>query len=345
MPRGAVGGATAQLIAVLAGRGVTVSRYQIERWRAAGGLPRPVRHGLGRGRGARSEPPDEETVQRAIMLAGASRRGARRFGSHPIERLALGIPVGDDEARRAIDDCLAEVGRQFGIDRGSGDQAWQERHDRIRKARAIAPVRWEDLLEAVEGGPARAEPSATRIRSGFSGMVDVLAGDDAVTDDVINWLAAGLRLPDEILDQIHNGVRVAELSGDASLIDSLKVMSLERLRRVARQTGLEQWRRALQVYLRVNSAQVFVAVLGALDIAGRPVDLGGTLRVDAHVVNQLRTHPVWDLANPHMVNLSSRRLPQSLTFGALGIIMAGQLELWENYFDRLVALTQPAPHA
>ncbi|MBB4751946.1 hypothetical protein [Actinoplanes lobatus] len=285
-------------------------------------------------------------MQRTIMLAATSRRGARRVGSHPIERLALGIPVADDEAGQAIDDCLAEVGRLFGIDRGSGDQAWQERHDRIRKARAIAPVRWEDLLEAVEGEPARTEPSAARIRSGFSGMVDVLAGDDdAVTDDVINWLAVGLRLPDETLDQIQDGVRAAELSGDASLIDSLKLLSLDHLRRVGRQTGLEQWRRALQVFLRVNLAQAFVALLGTLDIAGRPVDLGGALRVDAHVVNQLRTDPVWDLANPHMINLSSRRLPQTLTLGALGIIMAGQLELWETYLERLVTLTHPAPHS
>ena len=93
----------------------------------------------------------------------------------------------------------------------------------------------------------------------------------------------------------------------------------------------------------LNLAQAFVALLGTLDIAGRPVDLGGALRVDAHVVNQLRTEPVWDLANPHMINLSSRRLPQTLTLGAWGIIMAGQLELWETYLERLVALTHPAP--
>src|SRR5947209_2143400 len=116
MPRGPVGGATAALIRALAEQGVRVSAYQIERWRACGELPRPRRHGLGRGRGVASEPPDEQTVQRALVLAKSAQRGSRRFGAHPIEALALGLPVPEHAVRRAVDATLDEMARMTGAD-------------------------------------------------------------------------------------------------------------------------------------------------------------------------------------------------------------------------------------
>ena len=90
------------MIHALTEQGVRVSAYQIERWRPSGDLPRPVRHGRGRGSGAYSEQPDEETVRKAAWLAQVSRQGVRRLGSHPLERLAYGQLLSDTAARQAV---------------------------------------------------------------------------------------------------------------------------------------------------------------------------------------------------------------------------------------------------
>jgi hypothetical protein len=71
-----------RLIAALARRDIDVSDTQLERWRQAGLLQSPVRHGLGRGRGSTSEyPPD--AVDQAAELSALVRRG------QPMERVAL----------------------------------------------------------------------------------------------------------------------------------------------------------------------------------------------------------------------------------------------------------------
>lgn len=163
MPRGPVGGATAALIQALAGQGVSVSAYQIERWRTAGALPRPKRHGRGRGKGVVSEPPDESTVQRALVLARASRRGSRRFGVHPIERVALGLPVADDVFRRAIGTVLTQISAMFGTDAGDDDIGWQTRNDIAARLPHTAPFGLQELVDAVDEVPWFKSPLAPQL--------------------------------------------------------------------------------------------------------------------------------------------------------------------------------------
>lgn len=63
-----------EVIAAMADRGVHVSHYQLERWRAAGLIPRNVRHGLGRGSGSTSRPaPQMLSCVEAVARASISR--------------------------------------------------------------------------------------------------------------------------------------------------------------------------------------------------------------------------------------------------------------------------------
>lgn len=343
MPRGPIGGATAALIKAVADRGVKVSPYQIERWRAAGELDRPVRHGRGRGRGTASEAPTDETVHKTLALAATSRRGVRRFGAHPIERLARDLPLSDAEVRRAVDDTLIEVGRFLGADYGDGDNGWQARHDLTQRARAQAPVRWGDLLDAVEKKPARPEPSQDRVRAGFAGLVHTIAGhDEALPENVIDLLGVAAGLPETDVNDLHQHLREEQLHGGTSWADAVKAMSLQNFRHIAHQIEPDQWRRALPVFLQVTTYHMFIALAGALDIAGLPVDLGGQLRMDAHVVRQLRADPMWHLADAHMLNPTSRYRAQTLLLGALGMIMADQIDGWEKHLERIVELTGTA---
>src|SRR5438094_9490716 len=116
MPRGPVAGATAALIRAAAQRGVDISRYQVERWRAAGELPRVRRAGLGKGRGTVSEEPDEQTIHLAMTLARYSRQGSPRIHGHIVERFACGLPVPEREVRRAFAAQLDGVARMTAAD-------------------------------------------------------------------------------------------------------------------------------------------------------------------------------------------------------------------------------------
>lgn len=76
MPRTPPSGADAELIALLAARGVTVSAYQLERWRAQGLLPRNPYRSLGRGRG-RAAHLTPEIIATAELLGRTSRQGRK----------------------------------------------------------------------------------------------------------------------------------------------------------------------------------------------------------------------------------------------------------------------------
>jgi hypothetical protein len=96
-------------------QGLHVTPFQLERWRAAGLLPRNRRRGLGRGRGSVSEL-DETAVVSASAIARLARQGRRLAGSHVVERFAVGLPTSEDEVRAAF---AAELDRV--VDRLAGD--------------------------------------------------------------------------------------------------------------------------------------------------------------------------------------------------------------------------------
>lgn len=344
MPRGQVGGATAALIAALAERGVRASPYQIERWRASGELARPVRHGRGRGRGVVSEPPDESTVQAAMMLATASRRGSRRYGVHPVERFAAGLPVPDDVIRGAIDDVLADMARLVAADVTDADAGWQARHDlvaRVPYAQAV-PFSWQELLDAVDGPPVNADLPRPRVRSALAGVVHVLGGgSEVLSEDLIEYLGIFGHLPDDQLEQLRHARQEAELRGDDVWDRIAEDISIHRLRQLAVATDLDRWQRALSVVAIVSAYQTWVALAGMLALAGQQFDFGDHVRIDTAVVRKLQADPMWAVACRYRLNLKPKQRVRGLVLLAMGLLLPGHVEAMEAYQGRLVAAIHP----
>jgi hypothetical protein len=329
----------------VAAQGASVTAYQIERWRAAGDLPRPVRHGRGRGRGVVSEAPDEQTVQRAVMLARASRRGSRRLGSHPIERLAFGWPVDETTARQAIDDTLDEIGRVFGAGAEDEDAAWQAREAMARRMPA-STFRWQDLLDAAEGKPPPRQPPTARMRAAYSVMMHSIVGDsdDVAPDDIAEMLGLFGGLSPEVVDQLGVEQREADLRGEDPWREAFERMSTLRLPADARRIDIELWQRALAVFWLVMAQQFMVAMFGMLALAGNAVDLGPDLQITAEAVRKIQADPMWSVVNQYQLSRQPRRRVRELTLGALGMIIGGQVEAWENYLNRILAITHPNGH-
>jgi hypothetical protein len=53
---------------------------------------------------------------------------------------------------------------------------------------------------------------------------------------------------------------------------------------------------------------------------------------------------MWRIAGQYQLSIKPRRRVQQMVLGALGIIMGGQIDVWEAYRERLLAITHPAPH-
>lgn len=160
-----------------------------------------------------SEPPDEATVQQATVLAMSSRRGARRFGTHPIERVALGLPVPEHEVRQAVDTVLDQVGQMVGTDLVDGDAGWQARQDiAARAAREFDCFSWQDLVDAVDGALPRPDPPPGRRRAAAAGVVHAVGGGgEAVGEELVEMLGQVFDLPAEQVERLNRDRHAAEL--------------------------------------------------------------------------------------------------------------------------------------
>jgi hypothetical protein len=347
VPRGKVAGATAALIDALAEQGVHVSRYQIERWRASGELPRPVRHGLGRGRGVASEPPDEQTVQTTLVLARSARRGSRGFGAHVIERLALGRPVAESDVRRAVNAVLDDIARMTGADVPGEDTGWQARQSIVARipTRELAVAGWQDLLAAVDGEPERPELTRSRKRAAAAGFIHALGGGvEAVGDELIEMLGLLTRLTEDQAEQLRREQRDAELRGEDPWAGIAEQLSLQNLRRVAAAATLDELQRAAAAVATVAMIQVIVVLFGVLDLAGSRIDLDERLkRFDASMVRTLQADPMWPLASTVRLSPRPRARVRQLVLTSLGLLAARSLRPWEAYRDRLLDLYSYSP--
>ncbi|MFE2693742.1 hypothetical protein [Streptomyces mirabilis] len=128
MPRTPPTGADAELIALLAARGVKVSAYQLERWRAQGLLPRNPYRSLGRGRG-RAAQLTPEIITTAELLGRTARQGRKNAD---LTELVKGMSAHNPAVVRAacitgLTDLAHQTGAQPG--RGGPDDDAQARLD------------------------------------------------------------------------------------------------------------------------------------------------------------------------------------------------------------------------
>lgn len=340
MPRGAVSGATAALIHAVAEHGVQISAYQIERWRASGDLPRPVRRGLGRGRGTAGEPPDDATVYKAVVLAGASRQGSRRFGSHPIERVATGQSVPEPAVRKAVNAVLDQVAGMVAA-QTLGEAGWEARNKVVAQAaREVPGTTWQDLIDAADRAPERPVPPRAQRRRVAAGIIHALgAGDEALSDDLIEMTRLAAGLSEEEVQELGNVQLDAELRGEDPWGQVANEMSLDSLRRVADTASLPELERAIKVVGEVAGLHTLLVMIGLLDLVGSRPDLGERLnRFNVAMIHQLQADPVWPRASMYRLSASPRSRVRELVFFALGLLAIGQLDQIEAYRDRLLRL-------
>ncbi|MEV6319144.1 hypothetical protein [Streptomyces sp. NPDC051776] len=129
MPRTPSTGADAQIIARMAARGVKVSVYQLERWRAAGLLPRNSRRSLGRGRGTTADL-KPEVIRTAETLARSAQQGRKYVPTDLLQAVQAGDPAA---VRAAVIEGLTSfatrAGAALSTDSGRGDDGVDDRLD------------------------------------------------------------------------------------------------------------------------------------------------------------------------------------------------------------------------
>ncbi len=319
-----------------------LSPYQLERGRTAGALPRVTRHGLGRGRGTYAEEPDEDTDQKALVLARTSRQGSPRPGGHVIERLAAGVPVNETEVRRAFARELDRFAEMMAADAAADDDGWQARHDiAVRASREKLLTNWTNLVDSLDGQAIeRLQPSRARRRAGILGLIQAVGGsEDALADDLIEFLGlAGLG--EDELEELRSAQRLAELRGEDRWTLVVADMSMSNLRRCLADASIESLQRATAVVLQVSALTAIVVLFGGAQMAGADIDLPDRLRrYDAGMLRQLRADPAWGWAQTLMPVIRPRQRIRSVAMAAIYLlVIPGLLQLREADRDRLMSL-------
>ncbi len=279
---------------------------------------------------------------RAMVLAQGSRQGSRRPGNHPIERLAYGLPVAEDVVRNAIEAELDDVARLFGADVVDEDAGWQARQDIAARMPGTGVVSWQTLVNAFGGGPEPTEPPRSRVRAAVAGMAHALGGgSEATGDDLIDMFGMLSEVSEEQIQQMRRHLRNAELNGDDVWARMAEQMSIGNLRRKAAAISLDTWQRTLAAITVATSFQAMIVLYGGLHLAGKPVAMNTHFHIDGATVRQLEADPMWPEASRHQIGFKPQRRPRELVFLALTVIVSGNLERWEAYRDRLVALIYP----
>jgi hypothetical protein len=347
MPRGQTSGATKALIDAVAARGVTVSAYQIERWRAAGELPRVTRRGLGRGRGTAAEPPDEPTIHLATMLADQSRQGSPRIGGHLLERFARGMPVPEGAVRAALIAQIDAVARSVRADLPDDDAGWEARHElAARHAGSIIGVGWQDLIDAIDDAPSRAEPTPDQRRRFAAAIVQIFTDpDSAVDEDLAELVAFSAPADGDSAQSLLRYTHESQLRGENPWTP-MRLLSIESLRRLASDAEIENLQRSLATLLEVTAWVPLIVMLGVLDIAGHAAELAPELaRFNGKLLRRLQEDPMWPVASMLATGLRPRTRIQKLAVGGLLLLahpaILGQWEQFHALLNRLVA--EPAP--
>ncbi|MER6038321.1 hypothetical protein ABT133_31165 [Streptomyces sp. NPDC001835] len=313
MPRTPPSGADAALIRTLAERGVRVSVYQLERWRAAGHLPRHPRRGLGRGRGTHAELLPA-TVERAEFLARSARQGraletvlttgvdrAIREGSpaalrtvligHLRRRIAASgvapqILSGTDMCEEAWDE-QAEAVLQATADHARRSQPPPERHNFLRE---LAQQRGLDVADVAQMPPWRdMRPMMTVILRVSAG------GHDAVgLEEIAEAVGAGLSLSEPLIEELKTTLAARELAqisrGETPHLLSSHPGEDQALIAAVESADDEPLMRAAAV-VRLTTQHQMLALLCSL--AALQVAPEMPLRMEPEGVVRMLQHPVW----------------------------------------------------
>lgn len=312
MPRTPPSGADAELIQALAERGVQVSAYQLERWRAAGHLPRHPRRSLGRGRGTRSYLLPA-TVNQAEALARASQQG-RAPQSVVAGALFQGLRADSPSALRAvIIGHLQQTAAESGVDierspveSDLSDEAWDAKAEAAlemaeRRARhAKEPLQMHNLLLDlaaemglnVDGIPRMPDWRQVRPLMAMVLRVEAIGPDAVGLDEVAEAVGAGLGLPEALIEDMKRSMAANQveklLHGEAA--DPLSTVDVRtKIAAVEAATDRELMEATAAVTLAADyQVLAFLGLLVHLD----PLE-GTPLTMQPESLVRMLQHPTW----------------------------------------------------
>lgn len=349
MPRTQPSQADTALLAALAEQGLHASPYQLERWRAAGLLPRNRRRGLGRGHGSASEL-DESAVAHASVLARIARQGQRLAGGHVIERFALGLPAAEHEVRAAFTAELDKLTDRLAGDAPDTDDGWQQRYDAAARIarRERLPVDGQELLAVLFQEPTRPEPSRVAEHDAMRTLLRTVSASEEVTpEELLEALAtAGYISPADLSPALADH-HAAQLAGTDTWNEVMTAHVLDRLRAMAQTASLEELQRALAAVWMAWLHQGLVFVIGMARIGGMDeTKMPAWPQITAGTLRELQDDPVWRLWGRYQGLFPHRGgPPTALVVAALSLLaVPGMLGAVEGYRDRLAQLTHATNH-
>ncbi|MER5376243.1 hypothetical protein [Streptomyces sp. NPDC002553] len=291
-----------------------MSVYQLERWRAAGHLPRHPRRGLGRGRGTHAELlPD--TVERAELLARSARQGRtlksvvtttldralRENSPTALRTLIVGHLRRRVDARGAVPPTLPEVDSSEETWDGQAEAVLQATADRARRTppperhnllRELAQQRGLDVEDVAQIPPWR------QMRPMMTVILRVSAGGpDAVgLEEFAEAAGAGLSLPEPAIEELKTTLAARELAqvsrGETPHLLNSRFQEEQALIAAVESADDEALMRAAAV-VRLTTQYQMLALLcsfAALQVAPEmPV------RMEPEGVVRMLQHPVWIL--------------------------------------------------
>jgi hypothetical protein len=313
VPRTPPSGADAELIRTLAERGVRVSVYQLERWRAAGYLPRHPRRGLGRGRGTRAELLPA-TVEQAELLARSARQGRA-----PETVLATGLgralrenspaalrTVIIGHLRRRVATLGAEPQFLSGAD--VSEEAWDEQAEAVLQAtadrarRSQPPPETHNFLRELAQqrgldvkGVARL-PRWQEVRPLLTVILRVFAsGPGAVgLEEIAEAVGAGLSLPGPLVEEMKTTFAARELAqvarGKTPHLLSSHLEGAQALVAAVESADDEALMRAAAAVMLTTRYQLLALLCSFAALQAAPEM---PLRMEPEGVVRMLQHPVW----------------------------------------------------
>ncbi|RSS67632.1 hypothetical protein [Streptomyces sp. WAC06128] len=290
-----------------------MSVYQLERWRAAGHLPRHPRRGLGRGRGTRAELLPA-TVERAELLTRSARQG-RAVESVLTTGLDQSLREDSPAAlRRVVIGHLHRRVAVFGVEpqflsgADMSEETWDEQAETVLQAtadrarRSQPPPETHNLLRDLAQqrgldveGVARI-PRWQEVRPLLAVILRVFTGGPGAVglEEIAEAVGAGLRLPEPLVKEMKTTFAAQELAqadrGETPHVLSGYLEGAQALITAVECADDEALMRAAAV-VRLTTQYQMLALLCSL--AALRVAPAMPLRMEPEGVVRMLQHPVW----------------------------------------------------
>lgn len=329
-----------ELIAAAQAQGVTVSPYQLERWRTAGILPRNPRRWSGRGRGSTSTPV-ESVVEVVVRLGRSAQQGRAHPMTQVLWRFATGEQLPEHCVRAALRRQMDRIVRRLEADAGAGDEGWQVRHDAaVTIARGGVPPSVGEVVDLAQGRESPQESPSRRVIEAATRLMS--ADADATSEDILEAFDAWMPLSSVELAQVRDWFRRAELAGHDPAAELGALLSVRRLRQLADRIDLEQLQHSMSVLCRVWALHSLI-LIRALNSIAREHD-SALLQQIPKILTQLPTQmaaierdPMWQLFNIVPTSISTWNLNLAM-MGSILVTQPKMLADLESYLKRLTVL-------